>query len=333
MKSIITMLALLFLFVWTFSAVAADEKQVKKEKKIWVQKLERKAGLGIMITNTDHDTKIAGEVKEGGRIVEVFENSEAANIGLQKNDVIVEANGKSIIKPSDLMDIMKDAEEGQEINIVVRRAGDKKSFTATLKPFEGRPYAFHVDEKDGDVLIDVFRTPGDANNEIKILRSGDLNFTANQKGGYLGVQVKDLSDQLKEYFEVKHGVLVEEVIKDSPAEQAGLSAGDIIVAINERKIEDPQDLVRTVNFYNPEESVNIKYVRKGDETDVNTTLGKKPSYYSRIKKMKHPKEINIITEDGPEHLFISEDGDVKKIQVHEEGSDVSVDVEKEFLIL
>ena len=115
MKSLTTVLTLLLIFVWTFNLTAADKKQIKKEKKVWIQASDKKAGLGILITNIDDETKEKSGVKNGARIMEVFEGSEADAIGLEKGDVIIEVNEKSIKKPSDLVDIMKDVEEGEEI--------------------------------------------------------------------------------------------------------------------------------------------------------------------------------------------------------------------------
>ena len=50
--------------------------------------------------------------------------------------------------------------------------------------------------------------------------------------GRLGVQVQGLSDQLASYFGVKAGVLVADVDEGSPADKAGVKAGDVITAVN-----------------------------------------------------------------------------------------------------
>ena len=62
--------------------------------------------------------------------------------------------------------------------------------------------------------------------------------------GRLGVQVETLSDQLAEYFGVKGGgVLVSAVTADSPADKAGLKAGDVITAVNGTAVRDAGELV------------------------------------------------------------------------------------------
>ncbi len=330
MRVTTTMLSLLLVIIWSINVWAADDKKKVKEKKVLVQTTEKKAGLGVMVSNIDEDE--SGSAKEGARIVEVFKGSEAERIGLEKGDVIVELNGKSIKKPSDLVDIFEDVEEGAEVKLSILRDGEKKSFTAKLKPFEGHAYAFKVDDEDGDILIDVFRTP-EHDKDFRVIRSSGINATTGGKGGYLGVQVKDLSDQLQEYFEVKNGVLVEEVMKDSPAEKAGLKAGDVIVSINDRKLEDYHDLIRTVNFYDPEEEVTVSYVRKGDTEKTKAVLGKKPAYQWKTKKMKGPQSLRFISEDGENKVLITEEGDRKTIRVNENDANFNIEVEKEFFIL
>jgi serine protease Do len=270
--------------------------------------------------------------QDGAKIVEVFKGSEAEKIGIEKGDIIIELNGKSIKKPSDLVDIFKDVEEGAEVKLSILRDGEKKSFTANLKPFEGNAYAFKVDDEDGDIMIDVFRAPGH-DKDFKVIRSSGINATTGGKGGYLGVQVKELSDQLREYFEVKNGVLVEEVMKDSPAEKAGLKAGDVIVSINDRKLEDYHDLIRTVNYYDPEDEVKVSFVRKGDTKGTKVVLGKKPAYQKMSKTMKEPKSLQFIGEDGENKLIITGESKGKAIWVDENDSDSNIEIEKEFFIL
>ena len=304
---------------------AAENKKQAVKKRIWVQTGEKKVGLGVMLSAVDKDDP--GTPEEGARIVEVIKGSEAEKIGLERGDIIVTFNGETIKGPSDLVDIIDGIDEGEEVTLSVLRDGQKKSFTATLNPFEGHAYAFHTDNEEGDVENEVFMAPG-PRKEIRIIRPPGINVTINGKGGYLGVQVRNLSDQLKEYFEVKNGVLVDEVMKDSPAEESGLKAGDIIVSINDRKIEDYQDLIRTINYYNPEEEISISYVRKGDTGEARVILGKKPPYQRMGHNMRGPEGFQFFNEGGGNKLFITDEG-----QVGKGDSGMNVEIEKEFFIL
>lgn len=320
-----TMLTLLLIIFWSINVWAAENQKTVVKKKVWVQNGEKKVGLGVMVSKVDKDN--SGTTKEGARIVEVIKGSEAEKIGLKRGDIIVALNGETIKEPSDLVDIIDGIDEGEEVTLSILRDGQKKSFTATLNPFEGHAYAFHTDNEEGDVENEVFMTPGQRK-ELRIIRPSGINATINGKGGYLGVQVRNLTDQLKEYFEVKNGVLIDEVMKDSPAEKSGLKAGDIIVSINDRKIEDYQDLVRTINYYNPEEEVSISYVRKGDTEETRVILDKKPPYQRMGYDMRGPRGLQFFDEDGGNRVFITDEGQVDKGE-----SGMNVEIEKEFFIL
>jgi S1-C subfamily serine protease len=295
--------------------------------------MEKKAGLGILVSNVNEDPEKSEDLKEGAKIVQVFEESEAEKIGLKKGDVIVEVNNKSVKQPSDLKDALVNVEEGDEVELSVKRDGKLKSFTATLKPFEGGTHAFHIDNAAEDILIDIDQDPGKSKN-LKIFRSGDFDIPGRDKGGYLGVKVKEISGQLLEYFEVKNGVLIEEVIKDSPAGKAGLMAGDIISSIDNRMIEDYQDLIRTVSYYNPEEKVELKFVRKGKNKEIKVVLGNKPAHQWTMKNIKSPEGIHLLYEDEDENVFIDEDDMVRKMRVKgKKAPEEIIEIRKELFIL
>ncbi len=66
--------------------------------------------------------------------------------------------------------------------------------------------------------------------------------------GWLGVQIGQVSEDLAEAFErdSKEGALVSQIVEDSPAEKAGLQAGDIILSFNGEKIKEVRNLPRIV---------------------------------------------------------------------------------------
>ena len=106
-------------------------------------------------------------------------------------------------------------------------------------------------------------------------------------GGYLGVQIQDLTDQLRDYFKVKGdgGVLVSEVVKDSPAEKARLEAGDVIMTVNDVRISDTRELTQTIRSEKPDNEVDITVVRKGREKSLKATLGSSGDSFSWLPKI------------------------------------------------
>ena len=80
--------------------------------------------------------------------------------------------------------------------------------------------------------------------------------------GRLGVQVETLCDQLAEYFGVKGGgVLVSTVTADSPAQKAGLKAGDVITAVNGTAVRDAGELVEELREAGDGGEVRLDIVR------------------------------------------------------------------------
>ncbi|MBC8403263.1 MAG: PDZ domain-containing protein [Candidatus Marinimicrobia bacterium] len=96
-----------------------------------------------------------------------------------------------------------------------------------------------------------------------------------EPSAWLGVQIQSLTDQLRLYFGIKHdgGVLVSEVIKDGPAEKAGLKAGDIIMKIDDTNISDTDELQKVIRGYDPETQVTIQFIRDHKEKKQKITLG------------------------------------------------------------
>ena len=69
--------------------------------------------------------------------------------------------------------------------------------------------------------------------------------------GFIGVQVQDLNPDLAEAFGIKNqkGAIVNSVLPDSPAEEAGLLPGDIITNINSKPVKAASDVRNHVSDY------------------------------------------------------------------------------------
>ncbi len=93
--------------------------------------------------------------------------------------------------------------------------------------------------------------------------------------GYLGVFFKDLTAELAESFgyEGTSGALVNEVPEDSPADEAGIEAGDIIMEFEGHKIEDGNELRRRVAATGPGTRAKVKVWRDGKGKTFTVKLG------------------------------------------------------------
>jgi serine protease Do len=79
--------------------------------------------------------------------------------------------------------------------------------------------------------------------------------------GWLGVLVQPLEEKIYKELNIKNGVIVVKVFKDSPAEKAGMEVGDIILEINNQPVTSPQDLSFKIQKLKPGEEINVKLLR------------------------------------------------------------------------
>jgi len=81
--------------------------------------------------------------------------------------------------------------------------------------------------------------------------------------GWLGVMIQDITPQLAKSFGLKddNGVLVSDVVKDSPAEKAGLKQGDVIIGFDAKKIENAHKLSQIVAATAPDTTVKVDILR------------------------------------------------------------------------
>jgi Do/DeqQ family serine protease len=93
--------------------------------------------------------------------------------------------------------------------------------------------------------------------------------------GLLGVTIATIDEQTAEALgtEVDHGALVQNVQPDSAAEEAGLQVDDIIIEVNNERIDDNRDLANAIGLKGPGDEVRIRYLRNGDTRTTTATLG------------------------------------------------------------
>jgi serine protease Do len=84
--------------------------------------------------------------------------------------------------------------------------------------------------------------------------------------------VMPMTDQLASYFGVKEGVLVSEVIANTPAASAGVKAGDVITAVNGRSVMGPQDVVSEVRDVQSGGAIDLRVTRDRKELTLKATM-------------------------------------------------------------
>ncbi len=108
----------------------------------------------------------------------------------------------------------------------------------------------------------------------------DLVDTGHYSRGYLGITFQDLDDRLARANglpDAKSGVLVTNVLEDTPADRAGIKEGDIITGVNDTRIESGKQLQKTVAGFGAGKKVKIAVLRDGKKKSFDVKLAERPS--------------------------------------------------------
>ena len=96
--------------------------------------------------------------------------------------------------------------------------------------------------------------------------------------GWLGIQIQDVTDDVAEYYGLtdREGVLVYQVLPDSPASQAGLKDGDIVKSFDGQPIHHSRELIDRVSQTKAGRRVPIEILRDGARQTLQVEIGERP---------------------------------------------------------
>lgn len=103
----------------------------------------------------------------------------------------------------------------------------------------------------------------------------DLQDDGAVERGWLGVQIQPVTDEIADSLglEMASGALVTRPQEDSPAGQAGIRAGDTILAVDGIEVEGPKDLAKLIASYAPKVDAELTIWRNGEKQDITVKLG------------------------------------------------------------
>ena len=187
-------------------------KQLKEEGKVV------RGWLGVMIQHVTDDLadKFGLDRPKGALVGEVMEGSPADKAGIQPGDVIVEYQGREINRMNLLPMLVAQTEVGTKAEVVVIRNSKRKTLTVDIAK---------LDEED-------------------VSRRGQMT----DEGKELGLSVQELTPEIAESLnlEEKTGVIITNVERNSPAFDAGLRRGDLILEVNKKSISNLNDFSKAL---------------------------------------------------------------------------------------
>ncbi len=179
--------------------------------------------LGIAMNDVTPENASFFKLKDadGAIVSQVTPDSPAAKAGLKSGDVIRQLDGQPITNGSALQVAVSQDQPGNTISLGIIRDGNPQ--TVSIKVGE-----YHAKTEVAD---------------------NDDPSTPNAKPGKLGLAVGDLTSDVRQQFRIPEqvqGVAVQSVRPASPAEEAGIAPGDVILEVNRKPIPSADQFVATV---------------------------------------------------------------------------------------
>lgn len=120
-----------------------------------------------------------------------------------------------------------------------------------------------------------FAIPANAAKQImeQIIETGSVT------RGWLGVSMQDITPELAESFRLKKpgGALIAGVLRNGPADDAGIRPGDILLAVDGQAVADSSEMLNLVAALPPGKTVTLTILRNNSEKSVKIKVGKRPT--------------------------------------------------------
>lgn len=106
----------------------------------------------------------------------------------------------------------------------------------------------------------------------QIIRTGTVT------RGWIGVEVQDMTPELAESFGVRpdEGVLIAGVMRSSPADQAGVKPGDVLLSIDGKPVKDAQVMLDLIAALSPGNKARFGFKRAGKPIEIQIVIGRRP---------------------------------------------------------
>jgi serine protease Do len=194
--------------------------------------------LGVLIQDVTRELaeSFGMEKPEGALIAKVLPDSPAEGAGFQVGDVVLSFNEQPVNRSSDLPPIVGRTRVGTRVPVEVLRNGKAETLFVVTAELPEEEQVAQATREEPETAED----------------------------NKLGLAVTDLTAEQREQFEVKdHGVLVTEV-GEGPARSAGIREGDVVLMLNNVKVESSAEFKRLASELPAGKAVSILVQRQGN---------------------------------------------------------------------
>jgi serine protease Do len=229
--------------------------------------------LGIGVAEIDDDRARALKLKDahGVEIKNVEEDSPAAKAGLKEGDAILEYNGQRVEGVDQFIRMVRETPPNRKAALAIVRNGSPQTVAATIakrneQAFAGGLLAPGFELQMPNMPGEVFGTTPTP--PLRPFLPDMPHSMLLWESGAIGIEAEALNAQLAEYFGVKDGVLVRSVAHNSPAEKAGIKAGDVVVKVNGETVSTPHEIASQLHGARNKHSVPFGLMRNHKELSL-----------------------------------------------------------------
>jgi serine protease Do len=263
----------------------AQEKVQRDQDKIQ-ENIDRVFSMspGVVVSSTDEGGWLGVEIAEvtaekakdlklsavRGVIVDGVEpDSPAAKAGIKEKDVITQYDGQPVEGAVQFRRLIRETPPGRSVRLEISRGGSLQNISVEL----GDRTDVYVRKMKGKMRdfggAYSFSMPN-------VEELPDMPEVLDPRTPVLGINAEELTSQLGSYFGAPNnaGVLVREVRPGTPADKAGLKAGDVITKLEGKEVRNLADLRAQLRAKNNQASVNMSVLRKGSEIAVTVPIEK-----------------------------------------------------------
>ena len=284
---------------WSPATHAQEEERDFTSTRIVFASGDTRPRLGVFV-------RAAGAAVDGGiTITRVSSGGPADEAGIRADDIIVSVGGHHLLQPlaeeqeaehgagaasplERMRAILDEVPEGEAVQVEVDRDGESLSFDVVpermgnrfLRPtFDTVTFRLQdMAEQIRDRYEDFEWQVPDADRRLTVItdpaRAGgraDWSYVLPSYAGAYDLELVELNPGLGAYFGTDQGVLVANADEDSPL---GLLPGDVVVAVEGRKVDDAAELRRILRSYTEDEEIEFSIRRDGAETTVVGTINR-----------------------------------------------------------
>jgi len=232
----------------------------------WAEKVDNNRGyLGVALQLTEliHKNGVPAQDGVGVFLSHVVSGGPADLAGLRSDDRVVAIGGRGISTMDEIKKAMMGTQNGDTVSVTVERDDREQTFDVVLGALPEK----HAQVERFGVLLEQI-----------------------EDRAFVGIESQAVEAQLAEYFGVESGILVTRVVEGSPAYEAGIEAGDVIVAWGDTPLLEQHDIHEMISEANPGDEIELTVSRRGVESRTFVTLDEASNHVEKHLNKLHEHE-------------------------------------------